>query len=257
LSLLLVPPLCTCVYLSPPLAFSSLFFFNDTATTEIYTLSLHDALPICERRGLWMHVDGAHGASALLSPAHRHRLDGLRYARSLAWDPHKMMLMPLAAGVVLLREGRDLAGAFTQSAPYLFHGDASASPDLGPLSFQCSRRTDALKVWVALQRYGANGMAALYDQLCDRADYLYSRTSEHPDFEPLQHPESNILCFRWTGGASIPSELSATLTDELRMRYNRSGAGWLTVTPLGGRRVLRVTVMNPRTTPAHLDALLA
>lgn len=52
-------------------------------------------------------------------------------------------------------------------------------------------------------------------------------------------------------------ELSDTLTDELRMRYNRSGAGWLTVTTLGDRRVLRATVMNPRTTPPHLDALLA
>src|SRR5690606_14574716 len=121
-------------------------------------------------------------------------------------------------------------------------------------SFMCSRRPDALKLWVALQRYGANGMAALYEQLCERAAYLHSRVSEHADFEPLHHPESNILCFRWTGGVPMSPELSDTLTDELRMRYNRSGAGWLTVTTLGDRRVLRATVMNPRTTPPHLDA---
>ena len=102
-------------------------------------------------------------------------------------------------------------------------------------------------------------MAALYDQLCERAAYLHVRVSEHPEFQPLHTPESNILCFGWSAGsgeATMDPELRDTLTDELRMRYNRSGAGWLTVTTLAARRVLRVTVMNPRTTSAHLDALL-
>jgi L-2,4-diaminobutyrate decarboxylase len=76
---------------------------------------------ICEDRGAWLHVDGAHGASALFSPAHRHRVRGLEKARSVAWDPHKMMLMPLAASVVLVRDERDLDAAFSQRAPYLFH----------------------------------------------------------------------------------------------------------------------------------------
>ncbi|HEX7240373.1 MAG TPA: pyridoxal-dependent decarboxylase, partial [Longimicrobiaceae bacterium] len=59
---------------------------------------------LCAERGIWLHVDGAHGASALLSGAHRGRLAGLRHARSLAWDPHKGMLLPLSAGMVLVRE---------------------------------------------------------------------------------------------------------------------------------------------------------
>ena len=58
---------------------------------------------VCEERGLWLHVDGAHGASALLSPLHRARLAGIHRACSIAWDPHKMMLMPLTASVVLVR----------------------------------------------------------------------------------------------------------------------------------------------------------
>src|SRR5690606_33067223 len=216
---------------------------------------------ICARRGLWLHVDGAHGPSAPMSARHRQKLGDLEHSCLLAWDPHKMMLMPLSAGIVLVREARDLAAAFAQAAPYLFHGDAEGSPDLGRLSFQCSRRADALKVWVAMQRYGARGMAGLYDQLCARAMYMHARVQSHPGFEPLHVPQSNILCFRWLGTAgqrpdAPPTELVDTLTDELRTRYNRSGAGWLTVTTLAGRRVLRVTIMNPRTSETHLDALL-
>ena len=68
----------------------------------------------CEERGLWLHVDGAHGASALLSAAHRHRLAGIERASSIAWDPHKMMLMPLTASAVLVRHETDLEAAFSQ-----------------------------------------------------------------------------------------------------------------------------------------------
>jgi L-2,4-diaminobutyrate decarboxylase len=69
---------------------------------------------LCETRGIWLHVDGAHGASALLSPTHRFRVKGIERARSIAWDPHKMMLMPLAASVVLVRHERDLDAGFSQ-----------------------------------------------------------------------------------------------------------------------------------------------
>ena len=215
---------------------------------------------MCEARGLWLHVDGAHGASALLSATHGHRLRGLERARSLAWDPHKMLLLPLSAGMVLVRNGHELASAFSQAAPYLFHGDAGESPDLGRMSFQCSRRADALKLWVALQRYGAQGLASLFDQLCERAMQLHSLVREHPSFQAMHVPQSNILCFRWLGGLAegAASEAFAqdALTDELRTRYNRSGEGWLTVTTLNGVRVLRVTVMNTRTTTEHLRELL-
>jgi L-2,4-diaminobutyrate decarboxylase len=126
---------------------------------------------LCEKYGVWLHVDGAHGASALLSDKHRWRCRGIERARSVAWDPHKMMLMPLSAGTVLVRDGKDLERAFAQSAPYLFHGadsDVELSPDLGKRSFQCSRRADAMKVWVALKRTGADGIGSVYDALCER-----------------------------------------------------------------------------------------
>lgn len=239
---------------------------------------------LCEARGHWLHVDGAHGASALLSAAHRGRADGVRRAHSLAWDPHKMLLLPLAAGVVLVREERWLEGAFAQAAPYLFHASPNGAPtlpgaeefpslrsgqalpaprvwDQGVRSFQCSRRADALKLWAVLQRHGARGLGALYDRLCALAARLHVRLAAHGAFEVLHAPESNILCFRYVGagGGEAPGRDAHALdllNAELRARFNRGGAGWITTTVLDGRRVLRATVMNPRTTDAHLAALV-
>ncbi len=212
---------------------------------------------LCEERGLWLHVDGAHGASALLSSAHRGRLRGIERARSLAWDPHKMMLMPLSAGVVLVRNERDLDAAFAQRAPYLFHGvEGERSPDQGKRSFQCSRRLDALKVWVALQRYGAGGLGALYDHLCATARTLHAAIGRRAPFEALHEPAANILCFRFVGDRSLEPERLDALNLRLRELFNRSGEGWITTTILGGKRVLRVTVMNPRTTGADVERVL-
>ena len=239
---------------------------------------------ICARHGIWLHVDGAHGASALLSGTHRSRLRGIELARSIAWDPHKMMLLPLSAGVVLVRSRADLDAAFAQRAPYLFHGAGDAFDwDQGKRSFLCSRRADALKLWIALQRYGTSGIGALYDRLCGLAAALHERVEAHPRFAAVHRPESNILCFRYVGhgrghgdgdgdsvshghsdghdhgnGAvgSAPDAALDAVNRDLRERYNASGEGWITTTVLDGRRVLRVTVMNPATTEAHLDRLL-
>jgi L-2,4-diaminobutyrate decarboxylase len=228
----------------------------------------------CDAGGVWLHVDGAHGASALLSAAHRGRMRGVERAQSLAWDPHKMLLLPLAAGVVLVREERWLEAAFAQTAPYLFHAPPDAPPgpspahaeefdsaprvwDQGVRSFQCSRRADALKAWVAVQRYGADGLGALYDRLCAMAAALHARLAAHPAFEVMHAPACNILCFRFVGASAAAGGAALDrLNGALRAAYNRSGSGWITTTVLDGRRVLRVTVMNPRTTEAHLARLV-
>jgi L-2,4-diaminobutyrate decarboxylase len=213
--------------------------------------------PMCEARGIWLHVDGAHGASALFSDAHRHRVRGLHHARSVAWDAHKMMLLPLSAGMLLVREESDLAQAFAQHAPYLFHQAADGRAwDQGRRSFLCSRRADALKLWVAIQRYGTAGLAALYDRLCAMAQSLHAQIEGRTDFEALHEPEGNILCFRWVGDRALDARALDAINLDIRTRYNRGGQGWVTTTVLGGRRVLRVTVMNPRTTGRHLGLLL-
>jgi len=207
---------------------------------------------LCDKYGHWLHVDGAHGASALLSEKHKWRVKGIHRARSLAWDPHKMMLMPLSAGMVLVRHGKDLERAFAQSAPYLFHSSDSEvelSPDLGKRSFQCSRRADALKVWVSLQRFGVGGIGAFYDRLCDLTTAIAEATTGGTVASPLHSPESNILCWR-------PKRPSTTSIPGLVAALRQREIGWVTSTAVHGDRALRMTVMNPRTTPQQaLSAL--
>ncbi|HJP61722.1 MAG TPA: pyridoxal-dependent decarboxylase, partial [Gemmatimonadaceae bacterium] len=176
-------------------------------------------------------------------------------------DPHKMMLLPLAAGMVLTRDERDLERAFAQQAPYLFHGGKSTRiVDQGIRSFQCSRRADVLKLWAVMQRFGSKGLGELHDHLCRTARSLYDAIQERDDFEALHEPESNILCFRYLGRGGKSRTLSAEKIDalnrELRPRYNKKGTGWITATMLDNRPVLRVTMMNPRTGATHVHALL-
>src|SRR2546423_1163713 len=216
---------------------------------------------LCEDRGLWFHIDGAHGASALLSSRPPRALAGLRHSRSLAWDPHKMMLLPLAAGMVLTRNEGDLERAFAQQAPYLFHdGKSTRMIDQGIRSFQCSRRADVLKLWAVIQRFGSNGLGRLHDHLCNTARLLYDAIQERDDFEALHEPESNILCFRYLGSGGTLSRQDTDRVDalnrELRPLYNKKGTGWITATVLNNRPVLRVTIMNPRTSSTHVRALL-
>ena len=212
---------------------------------------------LCAKRSIWLHVDGCHGASALLSEHHRHRLRGLELATSLSWDPHKMMLLPLSASVVLVREERLLEAAFAQRAPYLFHGGTPGRvADQGIRSFQCSRRADAFKLWIALQRYGTGTFGLLYDHLCATAVAIAGLIRQRTDFALLNQPESNILCFRYVGnGGRSEAEIDA-LNTRLRQQLNNSGVGWITAARLEGRPVLRITVMNPRTRREDGEAVL-
>ncbi len=78
----------------------------------------------CRQHGLWLHVDGAHGASASLTPKYRSLLAGIERADSVVWDAHKMLLMPALLTAVVFRNGSPSFHAFAQHASYLFAGAA-------------------------------------------------------------------------------------------------------------------------------------
>lgn len=238
--------------------------FAVVATAGSTATGQFDPLPeiaeVTRREGIWMHVDGAHGASMLASPRLRPLLRGVERADSVAWDPHKMMFLPMSLGGILVRERQHLDAAFQQSAPYLFHPGPGEqrSRDIGKRTLQCSRRMDALKLWVGLKHYGLDFFAALQERTVDNAHALHRLLHDAPDFEPMHEPESNILCFRHLP-ASV-RHLQDAEVDEfqraVRERYNGSGRGWITATLLDGRRVLRVTLMNPQTGVEHLERLI-
>jgi L-2,4-diaminobutyrate decarboxylase len=200
-----------------------------------------------DRYETWLHVDAAHGASVLLSDSLRHLVRGLDRADSLAWDPHKMLWMPLSLGVVLVRDGNWLRRAFDADAPYLFHADR-ASENLGEMTIQCSKRADAVKLWLALKLHGTQPFTEALEKVTAVTRYLYDRVRDADDFEPMHEPQFNIFCFRHRG--------SDALNAEIRERLIRSGEAWITSTILKGRRVLRVTMINPATEQSHVDAML-
>ncbi len=215
---------------------------------------------LCSAEGLWFHVDGAHGASLLLSEQTRGRLHGIARADSLAWDPHKMMSMPLGMGAVITRDRQQLLDAYRQDAPYIFHpGEAGVLPNPGEISLTCSRPGDALKLWGVLVLYGSKLFAEIIERQCANAMALHELLRASGDFIPLHEPDSNILCFqhRPKHWAALDEEELGQRNFKLHTAVNHSGEAWVTSTVLGGRRVLRMTLMNPATTPRDLEEIIA
>ena len=202
-----------------------------------------------DRYRTWLHVDAAHGASVVLSESLAPLARGLDRADSFSWDPHKMLFMPLSLGSILVRDGIWLRRAFEADAPYLFNA-AGPSQNLGEMTIQCSKRADAIKLWLMLKSRGLAPFVEVMERVTKLTRYLYDCIRDSDDFEALHEPQLNILCFR-------PRGLSDAQIGELRERLVRSGRAWITTTILRGERVLRVTMMNPRTTERGIDAMLA
>ncbi len=213
---------------------------------------------IARREKLWFHVDGAHGASFLFSERHRGLLDGIEMADSLAWDPHKMLFMPMSASVILFARSPDMDRLFRQEAPYIFgtSGDIPPEMNAGERMLACSRPWDALKIWLSLTRHGARVFGEMIDTTVETAAGLHARVRAAPDFEPLHAPEANILCFRYRWDNASAEALDAFNYD-LRNRLNRSGKAWITTAVVKGKRALRTAVMNPLTGRAEIEGLLA
>jgi len=210
---------------------------------------------VARREGAWLHVDAAHGGGLIFSRRHRHLLRGIDRSDSLAFDPHKLLFMPLLASVVLVRDGRALHHAFEQYAPYMYGNRGRAYPDIGQFTIACSQRTDALKTWLTWKAYSP----ALWDELisgvCDVARAAYEYCSRSKILAPAHEPETNILCF---GLRHRPR--SARAADRLHMKIkeavNASGEAHISSTVLNGCRYLRLAIMNPRTRPEDIVQLL-
>jgi len=210
---------------------------------------------IARREGSWLHVDAAHGGGLMFSRRYRHLLRGIDRADSIAFDPHKMLFMPLCSSVVLVRDGRCLRHAFEQHAPYLFGGGKREFPDIAQFTIACSQRFDALKVWLTWKAYSA----ALWDELvtgvCDVAHAAYEYCRHSQILEPAHEPETNIFCF---GLRDRPKSVKASdrLHWAIKEKVNASGEAYLSSTVLNGQRVLRLVVMNPRTSPGDIVQIM-
>ncbi|MFA6179518.1 MAG: aminotransferase class V-fold PLP-dependent enzyme [Candidatus Methylopumilus sp.] len=211
----------------------------------------------CNAQQLWMHVDGAHGASALLSAQHRHQLKGIALADSVVWDGHKLLYMPAPVSAVLFREAKNSYAAFAQDASYLFQGNNQEAEayNVSYRTLECTKRMMALKLWAAFSLYGVEGLGTLVDEAFNKARLFAGKLKSRPEFELLMQPQTNIVCFR-----HIKTGLSSAALSEhqasLRQQIVQSGAFHLTQVALHGELWLRTTLMNPFTQAKHLDTLI-
>lgn len=211
----------------------------------------------CRLLNCWFHVDGAHGGSFLISKQFQHLLDGIHLANSMSWDPHKMLHMPLVIGAVLFKDKQILNQTFHQNAPYIFNADDAEEQELNIAehTIQCSRRLDALKLFICLKAYGEKWFS-------DTIDYLNSLTTEfhknlvHRYGEKVMipaKPNANIICWAYLNHDFKPDN---ELNRKLKKRINESGEFFITSTVLNGIFYLRITVINPLTETVHLNLLL-
>jgi aromatic-L-amino-acid/L-tryptophan decarboxylase len=227
-----------------------------------------DPLPaiaaVCRERGLWLHVDGAYGAPACLSPLAPPDILGLREADSLVVDAHKWLYQPLEAGCVLVRDPRLLYDAFCVQSSYYSLSGAPRADELLPLRDQgpqTSRGFRALKVWLSLQHLGRDGYAARVNEDIELARHLYALAARHPELEACSQGLS-ITTFRYVPSAlARDAETHRAYLDDLNReivaRLQDSGVAYPSHTTVRGAYVLRACVVNFNTTRADVEALPA
>lgn len=214
---------------------------------------LEDIGRFCQAENLWFHIDGAHGAAAILSDKYRELLKGAELADSLVWDAHKMSLMPALVTAVIFRKDEDSYKAFAQDAPYLLDEGDIRSFNQAERTLECTKRMMALKVYGSLKLLGTRVFAEHIDHSFDLARAFAKLIRETADFEVATEPQANIVCFRYLQeGRPAPDSVQA----KIRERLVQDGRFYLVQTRLKQGLYLRVSLMNPLTTLADLAELL-
>lgn len=224
----------------------------------------------CNNENLWLHIDGAHGASALLSTKHKHMLAGIELADSVVWDGHKLLYMPAVVSAVLFKDAKNSYAAFAQEASYLFTDGADSNAHEQEFShefnssyrtLECTKRMMGLKLWATFSLYGTQGLGDLIDSVFEKTLFFADKISQHSDFELLMQPQTNIVCFRYMQMGLNNIQLSAIELDQtqknIRQKIVQSGAFHITQVEHHGKLWLRTTIMNPMTNAEDFDALLS
>src|SRR5450756_1875050 len=208
---------------------------------------------IARQEKLWFHVDGAIGALAIMAPDIAPRLAGIQQADSIALDFHKWGQVPYDAGFILVRDGALHRDTFASPAAYLrreTRGLAAGSQwpcDFGP---DLSRGFRALKTWFTLKVYGTDALGAVISHTCDLARYLEHQIIASGDLELLAPVQLNIVCFGYRCKDS--NRLNAKIVVDLQ----ESGIAAPSTTMIGNRLAIRAAIVNHRTEPRDIDALL-
>ncbi|XP_066508180.1 glutamate decarboxylase 1-like [Hoplias malabaricus] len=246
------------------------FYVNASAGTTVYGAidPLNDIADLCERYGLWMHVDAAWGGGLLLSKKHRVKLQGIDRASSITWNPHKMMGVPLQCSAILVRKKGLLQECNQLRAEYLFQPDKhyDMSYDTGDKSIQCGRHVDVFKLWLMWKAKGSEGFESQVNHCLDNAEYLYYKLKSRKDFQLVfqSKPEHSNVCFWYLPNRVRNMPLGPERDRELHMvapkikaKMMEKGVTMISYQPLGDKvNFFRCVFSNPATKKEDVDFLL-
>jgi aromatic-L-amino-acid decarboxylase len=217
-----------------------------------------DELPIladiADAEHLHFHIDGAFGALAILAPELAPRLAGIERADSLAFDWHKWGQVPYDSGFLLVRDGGAHRRTFAADAAYLRRAERGlASGDWWPCDYglDLSRGFRALKTWFTLKTYGADAIGRSILNTVSLAGLLAARVAAEPELELLGPVPLNIVCFGYRNENA--DRMNAAIVADL----HEAGRVAPSLTTVGGRTAIRAAIVNHRTGPEDVDALVA
>ncbi|MBO8164003.1 MAG: aspartate aminotransferase family protein [Brevibacillus sp.] len=238
---------------------SGLLPFVLVATAGTTDFGSIDPLPemaeIARRHQLWLHVDAAYGGALALSDRHASLLKGWEQADSIAVDFHKMFYQPISCGSFLLKDKRHFR-YIRLMADYLNpqQDEEDGVPNLVTKSLQTTRRFDALKLYVSLQHLGRRSFGDMIDRTIMTAMETARFIRQDAALELMGEPILNAVVFRY-----VPTrnpDWSDEINSQIRARLLAEGTAVLARTKVDGRTCLKMTLLNPRTTPAHTGQIL-
>ena len=206
---------------------------------------------VCRREGIWLHVDGSYGGVAAVVPEMRHILDGVDLADSLVVNPHKWLFTPIDLSAMFTRRPDVLKRAFSLVPEYLVTREQSDVVNLMDYGVQLGRRFRALKLWMVIRAFGAEGLAARLRAQMAMARELAQCVDDAPDWERVAPVPFSLVCFRYAPAGTTEAQRTA-LNEAILERVNASGSAYLSHTRLGERYVLRLAIGNMRTERRHV-----
>jgi aromatic-L-amino-acid decarboxylase len=222
-----------------------------TSTTSVDPVARIAA--VCASEQLWLHVDAAYAGAAAIIPARRDTLAGCDRADSLVVNPHKWLFTPFDLSAFYCRRMDTLREAFSLTPEYLKTTETNVVRNLMDTGVQLGRRFRALKLWMILRYFGADGIRDRLETHIQMAQMFARWIDRSPDFERLAPAPFSVVCFRFNPpdrhlAESDLEALNARLLDEV----NRSGEVFLSHTKLDGRYTLRMAIGHIRTTERHV-----
>jgi len=219
-------------------------------TTSTSSVDPVDAIAdICEKYGIWLHVDTAYAGPAAILPEKCDLFHGWERADSIVVNPHKWLFTPFDLSVLYCRDLGVLKNAFSLVPEYLKTSDEGAVKNGMDYGIQLGRRFRALKLWFAIRYFGREGLTARLREHCRLANLFASWVEASPDFEMMAPVPFALVCFRaCPEGVEDLDSLNELMMNEI----NASGEAYLSHTKLNGRFTLRLSVGSIRVEERHL-----